>query len=64
MQYLIICKLDSPFLSKWCLFPSWENKGGDVVCIVDLATNKYIMHTHWKDENNKPDWQEIEEDHL
>lgn len=64
MRYLYICKLDSPFRTAWMLFPGWEHDGGDVVCIVDLEMNRYVMHDNWKDENDKPDWQEIEEDHL
>lgn len=64
MRYLVICKLDSPFLTEWLLFPSWEYSGGDVVCIIDTQNKKYIQYHEWKNETEEPQWKEIQHDHL
>lgn len=64
MRYLVICKLDSPFLTPYLLFPNWGSDGGDVVCIYDIPNQRYIQYNNWTEEDGIIDWQDIEEDHL
>lgn len=59
-QYLYIYKSGSVTISDWCLFPDWET----LLMIIDTINHQFITITDWPDEDQKQDWQEMQEDHL
>ena len=61
MNYLIITSNNTPpFLSNYLLFPDWEQ----VSMIINLYTWKYTDKENWKDETEKPNWIDLQIDHL
>lgn len=59
MKYIVISST-GVFNTTWLLFPDWSQ----VSAIIDLPCNKFIQSDNWQNENDSPQWQTIEEDHL